>query len=103
MDTRATAHLYSEIGTLQTISDRKLFSFVLVGDGSKILSSKREDTDLSYINPYPLLSLKNVLITPNIIKNLLYVHRFSFKHWCSIKFDPFGFSVKDLPTKQALL
>lgn len=85
------------------ISDHVNCSFVFVGDGSKIVVNKIGNTDLSYLHPYHPLTLKNVLITPNIIKNLIYVRRFTDDNWCSIEFDPFGFHVKDLQTKQILL
>ena len=56
---------------------------------------------------YPLhtrpLSLQNVLVAPNIIKNLISVRRFTNDNWCSVEFDPFGFSIKDLNTKRTLL
>lgn len=47
--------------------------------------------------------MKNVLITPQIIKNLKSVRSFTRENSCSIEFDPFGFSVKDLRTKQVLM
>lgn len=61
------------------------------------------DTDLSFSNPYHSLSLKNVLITPNIIKNLISVRSFTKDNSCSVEFVPFGFFVMDLQTKQILL
>lgn len=49
------------------------------------------------------LFLRNVLLVPHIIKNLLSVCRFTIDNLCSIKFDPLGFSVKDLRTKAVIL
>lgn len=40
--------------------------------------------------------LNNVLVTPDIIKNLLFVRHFTTDNNCSMEFDPFGLSVKDL-------
>jgi hypothetical protein len=37
-----------------------------------------------------------VLVTPDIIQNLLYVHRFTTDTWCSMEFNPFGLSIKDI-------
>jgi hypothetical protein len=49
-----------------------------------------------------LFYLNNVLFTPDIIQNILSVHRFTTDNWCSIEFDPFGLSVKDLSTRNVI-
>lgn len=49
------------------------------------------------------LHVCNVLFTPNIIKNHISVHCFTTDNLVSIEFDPCGFSVKDLKTRQLLL
>jgi hypothetical protein len=46
--------------------------------------------------------LNNILVTPDIIKNLLFVHQFTIDNWCSIEFDPFGLSLKDLGTQNVI-
>jgi hypothetical protein len=46
--------------------------------------------------------LNNVLITPDIIQNLLFVRRFTTNNWCSMEFGPFGLSVKDLSTHNVI-
>jgi hypothetical protein len=51
-------------------------------------------------SPFPL---QNVLISPDIVKNLIYVRKFTRHNYVSIEFDLFGFSVKDLATKTLLL
>ena len=53
--------------------------------------------------PFPPLILKNVLHAPHIIKNLLYVRRFTTDNNISVEFDPFGFDVKDFQTRTPLL
>jgi hypothetical protein len=45
-----------------------------------------------------LFYLNNVLVTPDIIQNLLSVHHFTTDNWCSIEFNPFSLSMKDLST-----
>jgi hypothetical protein len=42
--------------------------------------------------------LNNVLVTHDIIQNLLSAHHFTTDNWCSIEFDPFSLSMKDLST-----
>jgi hypothetical protein len=42
------------------------------------------------------------LCSPAIIKNLISVRHFVIDNWCSIEFDPFGFTVKDLHTRTVI-
>ncbi|GJY92028.1 ribonuclease H-like domain-containing protein [Tanacetum coccineum] len=49
------------------------------------------------------LHLHNVLVTPNIIKNHIYVRQFTRDNNCTVEFDAFGFSVKDFLTRHILL
>jgi hypothetical protein len=46
--------------------------------------------------------LTNVLVAPHIIQNLLSVRQFTTNNSCSMEFDPFGLSVKDLATRTLL-
>lgn len=101
MDSGATAHLASSSGTLNSVLKNSTGMSVKVGNGSLIPITSKGSTSLaSYSRP---LSLKNVLVAPNIIKNLISVRRFTNDNWCSVEFDPFGFSIKDLSTKRILL
>ena len=104
MDTGATAHLHNDTGILKSFSDKcnnSKFS-VLVGNGSRIPVTNIGHSTLS-LNPFRPLHLKNILITPQIIKNLVSVRQFTRDNKCSIEFDEFGFSVKDFRTKQTLV
>jgi hypothetical protein len=47
--------------------------------------------------------LNNILLAPDIVQSLLSVHRFTTNNWCSMEFDPFGLSVKDLTTKNMIV
>jgi len=47
--------------------------------------------------------LNNVLLAPDIIKNLLSVRQFTTDNFVSVEFDPLGVSVKDLRTRNILL
>jgi hypothetical protein len=47
--------------------------------------------------------LNDVLVAPHIIKNLLFVRKFTTDNRVSVEFDPLGISVKDLRTKDTLL
>ena len=43
-------------------------------------------------------TLKNVLHAPQLIKNLIFIRKFTQDNMVFVEFDPFGFSVKDLAT-----
>ena len=49
------------------------------------------------------LILNNVLVSPSLVKNLISVHSLTRYNNVSVEFDPFGFSIKDLPTQTMLL
>jgi hypothetical protein len=72
-------------------------SSITVGNRSSLLVTSIGDTAL----PSPFY-LNNVLVTPDIIQNLLFVHRFTTDNWCSMEFDPFGLSVKELSTRNVI-
>ncbi|GJU67587.1 ribonuclease H-like domain-containing protein [Tanacetum coccineum] len=101
MDTDATSHLASDTGKLTSISNKSTISSILVGNGNSIPVINSGYSMLRTLDRP--LHLHNVLVTPNIIKNLISVHQFTCDNNCSIEFDPFGFSVKDLWTRHLLL
>ena len=49
------------------------------------------------------LRLNNVLVSPHIIKNLIFVRQFTTDNNCSVEFDPAGCSVKDLQTRDEIV
>lgn len=103
MDTGATSHLHANQGILKTVLNNfsNFSSSVLVGDGSSITVSKIGHSFLPH--PYRPLILRNILITPQIIKNLIFVRRFTCDNIVSIEFDPYGFTLKDLQTNRILM
>ncbi|GJS61113.1 ribonuclease H-like domain-containing protein [Tanacetum coccineum] len=101
MDTDASSHLNFNASNLSTIFDKRLFSSVHVGDGKSIpVTNTGHSIIPSHHRP---LHLYNVLVTPNIIKNLIYVRQFTRDNNCTIEFDAFGFSVNDYLTRHILL
>ncbi|GJX38338.1 hypothetical protein Tco_0251641 [Tanacetum coccineum] len=88
------------VGTLQDPSSGA-WNMDTVGDGHSI-----PITNIGHsILPTPLKSLRlnNVLITPHIVKNLIFVRQFVLDNDCTLEFDSFGFSVKDFMTRRVLL
>nr|GEY30407.1 ribonuclease H-like domain-containing protein [Tanacetum cinerariifolium] len=101
MDTCATSHLNSNARNLSTLFNKRLFSSIHVGDSNSILVTNTGHSIIpSYHRP---LHFHNVLVTPNIIKNLIFVRQFTRDNNCTIEFDAFGFSVKDFLTRHILL
>ncbi|GJZ76911.1 hypothetical protein Tco_0641583, partial [Tanacetum coccineum] len=101
MDTGASSHLNFNASNLSTIFDKRLFPSVHVGDGKSIpVTNTGHSIIPSHHRP---LHLHNVLVTPNIIKNLISVRQFTRDNNCTIEFDAFGFSVNDYLTCHILL
>ena len=94
MDTGASSHLTNNAGTIKTPSTSRINSSILVGNGSCISVVAKGSSNIPV--PLPPLALNNILYAPQIIKNLVSVRKFTKDNHVSIRFDPLGFSVKDL-------
>jgi hypothetical protein len=92
-DSDASNHTTSDAGNLTSIHPPTFTDPSSVGNGSALPVTSVGDSAL----PDPFY-LNNVLVTPDIIQNLLSVCRFTTDNWCSIEFDPLGLSMKDLST-----
>ncbi|GJY24840.1 hypothetical protein Tco_0398498 [Tanacetum coccineum] len=101
MDTGASSHLNSSATNLSNVFNSCIYPSVFVGDGKSIPVTNTGHSTLT--TPHRTLHLNNVLITPNIVKNLIFVRQFVRDNKCTIKFDEFGFSVKEYWTRQILL
>ncbi|GJW05781.1 ribonuclease H-like domain-containing protein [Tanacetum coccineum] len=93
---------HDELLSEMTNDDRMetLDALVIVGNGSSIPVTHSGHVQIP--NPYRPLHLRNVLVTPNIIKNLVSVQKFTTDNKCSIDFDPYGFTVRDYHTRKTL-
>lgn len=101
MDTGATSHMMSNGGILSSYSNVSNNCGIIVGNGHSVPICGYGHTNLSA--PHPPLVLKNVLHAPHLIKNLMYVCKFTTDNNVSVEFDPFGFSVKDFRTGQIFM
>ena len=79
-------------------SHHPFLSSIIVGNGNSILVTSTGSTILS-----DSLRLNNVLVSPSLIKNLIYVRQFTSDNNCSVEFDPFGCSVKDLHCRREIV
>jgi hypothetical protein len=49
------------------------------------------------------LLLRNILLSPDLVENLISVRKLTCDNLVSVEFDPFGFSIKDLHTRLEML
>jgi hypothetical protein len=76
------------------------FSSITIGDGSSISISGTGDSYISHLHVQFLL--RQILLAPSLIKNLISVRKFTIDNRVSLEFDPFGLSMKDLQTGKLL-
>jgi hypothetical protein len=99
-DFGATHHTTPSVGNIFTL--RPLASSnpssIVVGNCSSLPITSVGDSVL----PGPFY-LNNILLAPDMVQSLLSVCRFTTDNWCSMEFDLFGLSVKDLTTKNVII
>jgi hypothetical protein len=104
MDTGASSHFASDPGILTFVSPSPPSSrTIIVGNGSSLLILASGHAWFPVSSPSCPLYLRNVLVASNIVKNLVSVCKFTTDNCVPVEFDPFGFFVKDLPTKTEIL
>ncbi|KAJ9553498.1 hypothetical protein OSB04_017543, partial [Centaurea solstitialis] len=100
MDTGASSHMSYNQGNLLSLKPCGKSKVIMVGNSALLPVSFIGDTFLP-LSRTPL-ALKNVLVSDQMVKNLISVRRFTIDNWVFVEFDPFGFSIKDLNTGQLL-
>ncbi|GKE46503.1 hypothetical protein Tco_1477761 [Tanacetum coccineum] len=101
MDTGASSHLADNTGILTSFSNSSIYPSVFVGYGHFIPVTH---TGHSFLHTsHKPLHLNHILVTPHIIKNLIYVRKFTCDNDVSVEFDAYGFSVKDYQIGRLLL
>ncbi|GKD03346.1 hypothetical protein Tco_1178320, partial [Tanacetum coccineum] len=101
MDTCASSYLNDSVYSLSDVFNLCIYPSVSFGDGYSIPVTNFDHSILP--TPHRPLHLNNIIITPNIVKNLIFACQFFRDNHCTIEFDAFGFSVKDFMTRRALL
>jgi hypothetical protein len=97
----ASAHMSSDDGTLSSTRALSTPHYVTVGNGASMPVSVFGHTFLHTPLGYSFV-LNYVLHVPKLVHNLLSVRKFTHDNFCSIEFDPFRFSVKDLQMKTVI-
>lgn len=100
MDTGAERHVTDNRGMIQHFDSLPVNTKLLVGNG-QCLPIEGSGTGFLPL-PNRTYVLPNILYSPQVIKNLLSVRRFTRDNNVSVEFDPFGFSLKDLKTGRLL-
>nr|GEW25060.1 ribonuclease H-like domain-containing protein [Tanacetum cinerariifolium] len=101
MDTCASSHLNSSVTSLNIVFNTCMYSSISVVDGHSIPVTNTGHSVLP--TQTKSLHLNNVLITPHIVNNLIFVRQFMRENNCTIEFNAFGFSVKDFLMRRVLL
>jgi len=94
----ASSHITANPGMVIASPSSSFPSSIIVGNGATL---PVVGTGYSVL-PGPFC-LDNVLVAPDIIRNLLSVRKFTTDNLVSVEFDPLGVSVKDLRTRNTLL
>lgn len=100
-DTGASSHMASTSGNLATATPTPHSPPIIVGNGASLPASHHGESSIATARAP--LRLHNVLVSPSLVKNLISVRSLTRDNNVSIEFDPFGFSVKDLPTATVIL
>jgi hypothetical protein len=100
VDSGATHHTTPSVGNISNV--RPLASpnpsSIIVDNGSSLPITSIGDSVL----PRPFY-LNNILLAPDMVQSLFSVHHFTTNNWCSMEFDSFDLSVKDLTTKNVIV
>jgi hypothetical protein len=82
-------------------SPRPTSSRIVVGNGSSLAVTHTGHQSLPTSSSQ--LALSNVLVSPNLIKNLISVKQLTCDNPINVEFDNLGFSVKERQTKKVIL
>ncbi|KAI3669791.1 hypothetical protein L6452_41198 [Arctium lappa] len=99
-DTGAEQHVTDNRDMIQHPNSFHVHTKILVGNGNVLPIAGSGTGFLPIYNRNYILP--NIIYSPQIIKNLLSVRKFTRDNNVSIEFDPFGFSLKDLKTGRLL-
>lgn len=94
-----SSHMSKDPGTFSSYcpSSKPYSSRIVVANGSTLPILGKGICTLR--TPHRNFTLRNILHTPNLVKNSLYVRKVTTDNSCSVEFDQFSFSVKDLLTR----
>jgi hypothetical protein len=99
-DSDVMHHTTSSVGNISTHHPLNSSnpSSIIVGNGSSL-----SVTSVGYSVLTGPFYLNNILLALDMVQNLLFVRRFTTDNWCSMEFDPFNLSLKDLSTRNVIV
>nr|XP_020170032.1 uncharacterized protein LOC109755549 [Aegilops tauschii subsp. strangulata] len=97
MDTGATAHMFAYPDNLASFTPVTTDRRIIVGDGSTLPITHVGHTSFPS-NSMPI-TLSNILLSPHLIKNLVFVRCLTRENPVTVEFDEPGFCVKDARTR----
>jgi hypothetical protein len=102
MDSGASSHITNDDGNFSSSVTLSPPYFVTIGNDSNIPIASSGHVTFSSPTGHSF-KLNNVLHVPHLIRNLLSIRKFTLDNSCTIEFDTFGFSMKDLKTRRVIL
>ncbi|KAK2981324.1 hypothetical protein RJ640_007025 [Escallonia rubra] len=99
-DSGATSHVTDDSGKLTNLIPYHGSETVMAGNGDNLAISRIENGVISTKSCN--IPLKDVLVVPDIKKNLLFVSQLTQDYPCYFEFAKYGFSIKDQKTNQVL-
>jgi hypothetical protein len=99
-DSGATHHTTPSVGNISTTRPLNSSnpSSTIVGNGFSLPITSVGDSVL--FGPF---YLNNILLALDMVQSLLSICRFTTDNWCSMEFDPFDLSVKDISTRNVIV
>jgi hypothetical protein len=85
----------------QSVKPYPFSSSITVGNGAHLPITHTASSMIP--TRYHSLWLRNILLSPDLVENLISVRKLTRDNLVSVEFDPFGFSIKDLHTKMEML
>ncbi|KAG7966996.1 hypothetical protein I3843_08G077300 [Carya illinoinensis] len=100
-DTGASAHMTGNSGMLSNLRQYLGHDAVLIGDGSLHTITHIGDTIIQ--SGHSFIKLKDVLLVPDLAKNLLSISQLTSDYPYNCDFSGVGFSIKERATNRTLL
>jgi hypothetical protein len=99
-DSGVTHHTTPSVGNISTFHPLASSnpSSIIIGNDSSLPIISIGDSVL--LGPF---YLNNILLAPDMVQSLHSIRRFTTDNWCSMEFESFGLSVKDLTTKNVII
>ena len=102
MDSGASSHMTNDEGNFSSHTHLPRPHSVTIGNGTTMPISSSGHTTFCAPSEQTF-RLNHVLLVPHLVRNLLSIRKFTRDNLCSVEFDAFGFSVKDLKTRRVIL